>query len=286
MPESIQATGRAYTARLDVYGLRVGVRTTIPGVLGELSDHLPVGWKTLASGRIDRWYTLRDRNAGLGESPPLYILEQDRLRLAESATLSGVWPIFAYDLELYLVERSPDYVFLHAGVVAWRGRAILVPGRSFSGKSTLVAALCQAGAAYYSDEYALLDGQGRVHAYPRPLRLRQALSDVSAPPEVETDRSSEREPLAVGTVVVTRYEPGAVWQPTPLSPGEAVLELLPHALSVQRQPQVVLAALRQALAHGRTVRGSRGEAKDTAERLLRWASAGGRRTPEGSIRGT
>src|ERR671929_229610 len=60
----------------------------------------------------------------------------------------------------------------HAGVVGWQGRAILIPGRSFSGKSTLVAALVRAGATYYSDEFAVLDERGRVHPFPKKLSMR------------------------------------------------------------------------------------------------------------------
>jgi len=58
-------------------------------------------------------------------------------------------------------------------VVAWRGRAILLPGRSYVGKSTLVMELVRAGAVYYSDEYAVLDARGRVHPFAQPVALRE-----------------------------------------------------------------------------------------------------------------
>jgi hypothetical protein len=35
---------------------------------------------------------------------------------------------------------------------------------SYSGKTTLVSELIRAGATYYSDEYAVIDERGRVHA--------------------------------------------------------------------------------------------------------------------------
>ena len=66
-------------------------------------------------------------------------------------------------------------MFVHAGVVAVDGRALLLPGGSFTGKTTLVAALLRAGAQYGSDEYAVLDEAGLVlPAYPRPLSIRNA----------------------------------------------------------------------------------------------------------------
>ena len=50
-----------------------------------------------------------------------------------------------------------------AGVVGWENRAIVMPGASFAGKTTLVRAWLEAGATYYSDEFAVLDRAGRVH---------------------------------------------------------------------------------------------------------------------------
>jgi hypothetical protein len=261
-----------YCICVDVHGRRIGVRTNLLGVVADLAAHLPVGWRALATPRVDRWYGLDRRDAGVDGCRPVYVLEVAGRQLVQSEAFSEVWQRFEYELELDVAEHSPDYVFLHAGVVGWRGRAMVIPGRSYSGKSTLVAALCQAGADYYSDEYALLDPQGRVHAYPRALRLRQPVPDVSVPAEAEFSSACGRLPLSVGLVVITHHQPGADWQPTSVPTSQAMLELLGHALSVQRQPRVVLAVLGEALADARAVRGPRGEAKETAERLLRWAA--------------
>jgi hypothetical protein len=72
--------------------------------------------------------------------------------------------------------------FVHAGVVGWNGRAILVPGRSRSGKTTLVAELVKAGAQYLSDEFAVLDGRGRVHPFAKPLSIRGPAAATSTRP--------------------------------------------------------------------------------------------------------
>ena len=66
--------------------------------------------------------------------------------------------------------RAPDQIFLHAGAVAYLGRMIVLPAAALTGKSTLVAALVRAGATYYSDQFAVVDEQGRVHPYATPLR--------------------------------------------------------------------------------------------------------------------
>src|SRR5205085_12389371 len=110
--------------------------------------------------------------------------------------------------------------FVHAGVVGWNGRAIILPGKSMSGKSTLVAALVRAGATYYSDEYAVFDAQGRIHPYARPLSLR---GEEGAPakrcPAQELGGTPGNGPLRVGLVAAADYRPGASWRPRPLPAG-------------------------------------------------------------------
>ena len=51
--------------------------------------------------------------------------------------------------------------------------AIVMPGASFAGKTTMVRAWLEAGATYYSDEFAVLDRTGRVHPFARPLAIRE-----------------------------------------------------------------------------------------------------------------
>src|SRR5438045_8281052 len=75
-------------------------------------------------------------------------------------------------LRLCVAELAKHRVFVHAGVVGWKGKAIVIPGRSYSGKSTLVSELVKAGATYYSDDYAVFDARGRVYPFPKPLEMR------------------------------------------------------------------------------------------------------------------
>ena len=80
-------------------------------------------------------------------------------------------------LDEAVVRRQAGIAVVHGGVVGHDGRAILLPGPTGAGKSTLVAELVRRGALYFSDEYALIDGAGRVHPYPRPLLLRDESGD-------------------------------------------------------------------------------------------------------------
>src|ERR1700692_1331443 len=103
----------------------------------------------------------------------LTLLYADSVRVAREVASNQVLEAFETELHLYTATESSDMTFLHAGVVGWQGRAILVPGRSFSGKTTLVRAMLRLGATYYSDEFAVVDNLGRVHPFARPLGIRE-----------------------------------------------------------------------------------------------------------------
>ena len=260
------AAGKSLTA----YGVRVGIRANNPEALARLTAYLPPAWEPSSSPVVDQLYSLI---AGGAEAQPgqrrFNILYSGPVRLARTHRLTEALERFGEDLQLYLAEMARYRLFVHAGVVGWKGQAIVLPGRSSSGKSTLVAALLRAGATYYSDEYALLDARGRVHPFPKPLSLRQP---TGAPPRIyqaETwGRGPGVEPLPVGLVVVTEYKPGKRWRPRPLSPGQAVLALLAHTVPARRQPSAALARLQRVVAGARILKGVRGPAEDTAGLLL------------------
>ena len=70
------------------------------------------------------------------------------------------------------VSGSPGCVAFHAGAVGLPWGAVILPGVSNSGKSTLVAGLVDAGAVYLSDEVALVDpGPGTIVPYPKSISL-------------------------------------------------------------------------------------------------------------------
>ena len=82
-----------------------------------------------------------------------------------------------------------------------------MPGRSFSGKTTLVRELVRAGATYYSDDYAVFDARGRVHPFPRQLSIRRNGAHVQERHPVESLGGVAGEmPLPVGLVAVTEYD--------------------------------------------------------------------------------
>jgi hypothetical protein len=243
------------------YGLTLGIRTNDPRALDRLRHRLPPGWTPARARRVERLYSLVVGGAaserGIRRLNVLYVNE---VRLARSPELADVLGALESDLALYVAEHARGRLFLHAGVVGWQDRAVVIPGPSMSGKSRLVAALLEAGAAYYSDEYAVLDRRGRVHAYPRPLSLRDAPAPAAPAPH--------HAPLPVGLVLVTRYRAGTRWRPRRLSPGRAGIEMLAHAVAARRRPAGALRVLARTLAGARTLKGARGEAADVARAVV------------------
>jgi hypothetical protein len=252
------------------YGLRVGIRVNQPAVLERLPEHLPPGWKPAASPVVDHLYSLRVATTGRATAVRSFnLLYAGAARLARTRDLEEIFEPLESDLQMFVAEWARRRVFVHAGVVGWRGRAILIPGMSLSGKSTLVAALVRAGATYYSDEFAVLDDQGRVHPYARRLSLRR--EEGGSPRRCEPEEfggRAGRQPLPVGLIAVTAYRAGARWRPRPLSPGQAVLALLANTVPARRRPAAVLAALQQVACHAVSLRGPRGEAEDIARPLM------------------
>ncbi|MGB9147791.1 MAG: hypothetical protein WCC14_18335, partial [Acidobacteriaceae bacterium] len=166
-----------------------------------------------------------------------YQLLADRTLLIQDEPLDSSLLQLSARLMIHVAECAPDYVFLHAGVVAWQDHALLLPGVSHAGKSTLVAELIRAGATYYSDEFALLDRDGRVHPFTRTLQMRRPGLPKQTPlPLAELNGRAGTDALAVSLVVFTEFTEGARWAPEVLAPGRAVLEMLLHAIPVQRTP--------------------------------------------------
>lgn len=168
-------------------------------------------------------------------------------------------------LELELARAAEGYVFVHAGVVAWRGTAILVPGTHGTGKSALVAELVSLGATFYSDEWAVLDSAGLVHAFARPT-----LADR---PPTCTVRAEARPPIPVRCVVATAYSATAEWAPSVLLGAHALLPVLDNAVMLREHPGTVLAAVGALGADVVTFEGLRPDAADVAPAILELASA-------------
>ncbi|MEP6569146.1 MAG: hypothetical protein ABJC10_05170 [Acidobacteriota bacterium] len=255
---------------LKSYGVRIGIRSNDPAALASACEHLPSEWESLASPVVDRIYSIRIGAKARSNGRQLNVLYGDDVRLARSSDLGGVFETLESDLRLFVAELATHRVFVHAGVVGWKGQAIVIPGRSYSGKSTLVAELVRAGAAYYSDEYAVLDSRGRVHPFSKPLELREEGEFRQTKITVaELGGHSGTKPLPVRLVLMTQFKSGARWRPRKLSAGKGVLEMLFNTVSARRSPERALATLQRVTAQADVLKGVRGNATEVVKALLK-----------------
>ena len=270
--EQIDRLGWAVGLTLESHGVRVGLRLSDAHAEDRVLACLPPGWKRVRSGVVSRLFSVwLPKTTVSSRIRQLNLVYENARRVARTADVGEALDALGSAVRLHVAERAPARIFVHAGVVAWKGRAILVPGRSHSGKSRLVDALVRAGATYYSDEYAILDGRGRVHPFPAPLKLRRNGDEESSRViEFETAARGSLDglPLRVAVVAVTRYRRSARWRPRPLSAGQGVLALLDNTVPARRRPRQSLRALEAAVKEALVVSSPRGEAGSMAEKLL------------------
>ena len=268
--EKIDRLGWAAGIAFVSYGLRIGIRVSSPEIMDRIEGLLPPNAKPARGPRVGCLYSLIVSGTRVGSNTRRFnILYADSGQLARTKDTDLILEALERDLQLYVAEWARRRVFVHAGVVGWQGRAIVIPGRTMTGKTTLVKALVDAGATYYSDEYAVFDEHGRVHPYLKPMSVRKN-GDGNAEeilPEALGGTSGVK-PLPVGLVVATSYREAARWRPRQLLPGRAVMALLDHTVSVRRKPERALTTLRQVVADALVLKGARGEAEEVAKVLL------------------
>lgn len=252
------------------YGVRVGLRVNDKAILRRVLTRLPPDSRPSDVRVVNHLYSLTGfANNSDGKVRRFNLGYWNLARFARTRSFEDLLDQFESHLQLTVAEHAPRRVFVHAGVVGFKGRAIVIPGMSFSGKSTLVAELLRAGATYYSDEYAVIDERGRVHPYARDLRIRVAESgrvERARPEQLGAVVGSK--PLRVGLVVSTNFKGGARWRPRELTQGKAVLELLANTVSARSQPEMALSFLTKALESARILKGARGEASEIVDAIL------------------
>lgn len=254
---------------LEAFGVRVALDIADPELEAAVADMLPGEWR-----RVGRAETASGRFGLTRSERGGYRISSEGSPGSEHSTLDVALGMLQTYVEQVIANNALDWIFVHAGAVSWGDRALLMPGESFSGKTTLVAAMVEAGATYYSDEYAVLDREGRVHAYPRHLSLRTTDGVLGGHLHVRDLGGVEaKESAEVRIVVFTHYRPGAAWRPTPIPPAQGVVALLPSTLASRERPLESMQILGRAISGARVVEGERGEARPTAAALLQMLEA-------------
>lgn len=246
-----------------VFGVSVTLAASDDRLMGMLSAWLPPRWSDDQGGtNAIRMSVIRN--------------DQDAYEVARDGEKIGAWPLeeairtFEVSLRHHIAASAPAHIFVHAGTVVWNERAIVIPGPSFSGKTTLVTALVHAGAKYYSDEYAVFDADGLVHPYPKPISIRTGAPDRRRSNHEASSLGGTvgTEPARVGLIVCTQYNTAAAWEPQKLTPGQAALELLTCSYQGEGRAGEALTTLGRAVAGVAALKGERGDAAAVVPDLL------------------
>jgi hypothetical protein len=261
--------GWAEGISLVAYGSRIGIRVNKTGMLDRIKPYLPVGWKMIRSNVVDRLYSVVFGEKKRTNIRGFHLLYADVQNIARTDVVDDLLEVFESDLNAYIAGVAHQFCFVHAGVVGWKEQGIVIPGRSLSGKTTLVKEFLRRGANYYSDDLAVFDHEGLVHPFPRLLGVRQGPDNRRIRIAAELlGGTSGHLPLRVRMVVLTEFRREKRWEPRASSLGSAALALLSNSLSARTHPTRSLETLEKMLSGALVITSLRGEAEEAVDWIL------------------
>jgi hypothetical protein len=253
--------GNLSAIAFEAYGLRVAVEAN-QDLLELVRRVVPPDSKPCDPDAVQTRFSITRSPVGT------YAISKDGQQLNARLHLDMALEVLDSKLRIYLGRKAPESIFIHAGAVAHRGMAIAIPGRSFTGKTSLVAALVRAGAVYYSDEFAVIDRDGLVRPYAKDLSVRDnGLAQTHHAIEAFGGVAGQ-EPVPLRMIVITTYRPDAQWQPAVRSPGAGAMALLANAVPARERSQEVMQAVKRAADGALVIESDRGDADTVAPLLL------------------
>lgn len=254
--------------RFESYGVIIGIESNRADVLRKAEEvarrSLVGNIKVIENGVPEQSFGVFLDDLGT------YTLYQNGEKNTYGDSERNFFKFFGTILRLTVAEFAKGLVFAHAGVVGWKGGAVILPANSFQGKTTLVAELVKNGASYYSDDFAIFDEKGLVHPFPRPLAMRGiedgfGQTDISVESLGGTIGSA---PLPVRMIVFTEFRENGVWRPELLSDGLGVMEMVPHTIPIRINPEFALKVLKRIAKRAIIAKSFRNDAKEFAKILL------------------
>jgi hypothetical protein len=248
---------------LESHGVKLDVEIEDDALRAAVEAILPPDWAP-----TDRFPEHGHLKLATGSDGSYGLIIDDILVAGDLSAEVGVHALDS-QIRALIALNAPDRIFIHAGVVGVNGRGVVLPAPSFAGKSSLVAALVAEGASYYSDEFAVLDSEGRVHPYPRPLSIRREGARYGEKTPLESMAAGVGDSsLRASLIAITRYVPGEHWSPRRQSSGAGAMALLANAIPARSRPEETMRTVNRAAANTVVLEGPRGDATETAELLL------------------
>ena len=259
------AAGEAF----ELDGVRVGLRVSEPQLLADAQAYLPPGREASGSAEVSHIYSLVGGGGGARPGVRRFNLAYSGgSRIARSHDVRDAFEAMEASMRLFIAMRA-QRLYVHSGAVGLARGALLLPGCSGAGKTTLVRSLLGAGASYFSDEYAVLDADARLHPFARDLSVRQDGDHPLRLPPAALGSPAGRGPARVGLVLLTRYRAGARFRPRRLTGGPALLGLLAHAVPARIRPEDTVEGLARLVGRAVVLQGVRGEVEQVSEWLSR-----------------
>lgn len=247
--------GQVTAIGFESFGVRIRVSCDSPHVSARLAEVLPPTYTQIPSDAEAEEFAL------IADGPGTYTFTRGGSPVSKDLDLEFGMTMLQIQVRLFIGLKAPGLIFVHAGAVAIGGRCVIFPGRSFSGKTSLVAAFLKAGATYLSDEFGVLDATGMVHPFPTHLSVRHGEDerrDVDASVFGAVTATSS---LPLAAIVIADYRPGASWSPELMTPGRAALALLDNTIAALDRHAEALATFRAATARTLLLAGERGDAE-------------------------
>jgi len=262
---------RIYATVLEAYGVRVRLEADDPEIFEQVRSISSTAFvnrvRFFDSPEAD--FEVRYRFSTDEGGQVRYDL--DGLRTGTFKESEGFSRYLNSTIRAHVAAKTNSWIFVHAGVVEWKGRAIILPGQSHHGKSTLVSELIRIGAGYMSDEFAILDKDGFVHPFDRDLAMRFDGGEVQV--DVSPDQFGSKRisgPLPAGMVLFTKFSAAGEWEPEEISVGNGILAAIPQVIPVSFNTKFALKVLNTTFNRAIIIKSDRGEAKETAPRILEY----------------
>ena len=273
--EKIDRLGWAAGISVEVFGLRIGVRVRDLLTLDRLLSVIPAGWILSQTAVVDRLYSVVTPGARRVNMRQMCVLYADHGMVSRTAEIEEMLKVFEADLDFYIAANSKKHLFVHAGAVQWNDYVVVIPGRSRTGKTTLVAEFLKHGAAYYSDDLIGIDADGHLHPYPRDLSIRSPETSKRVFPQEFGAEIAQPRPISL--VFITEYVEKTSWNVQPISRGRGVLSMLENTPSARKHPDFALDVLERAVSSAEIWKGHRGESVHAVYEMQRYLDREGLR---------
>lgn len=294
LPHGLEDVRWAHMTRtFQALGHRFAVGSTDAGI-GRLLDELYE--PCVVPGEADTWYWIYQLKPG-AQMRHIFVNRDCPVSYDRE---SWVLRYLTWHVNHEVIQRSSDYVLLHAAAAERHGLGVVFPAPPEAGKTTLVAGLIRSGFRYVTDEAVAIDPSTLdVIPYPKPLSIDpgswSVLPDFAPtgvkigagyhesqwhvnPQVIREDAISGSVGLAL--VVFPKFVEGARTFVEPVRPSEALVEVLGQTFRLHehgRRNFGVLGRCIQKMPCYRLVSGDLEEACLAVEELVNSVGANGTR---------